>query len=263
MKKRIILIVSVGVVLLAAVVIAALNAIFTVTRVEVLFSVRSETGETESHELQADLEEQFLGKSTTFLKLEDVEAAVKKYPAFELVSCAKGYPQTIYVQVSERTEMFSFRKDDGKYAVIDAEGRYLYDTDTNVNRMGGENVLLDGFALNVTESGERVTGEYVEELLTMAAAFGEESSDWNANVVSVTLKEHTMEGYYFHFVMREGVCFDIYTPKNKTREKALSAIGTYFELSETEKLYGYFDLMDIGTSEEFSVSRHYDAYPVE
>lgn len=52
MKKKVLLMTTVAVFLLAAVIAAALNAVFTVTRVEVTWSLFSSAGEEEAVELQ-------------------------------------------------------------------------------------------------------------------------------------------------------------------------------------------------------------------
>ena len=71
MKKRAILTTVVAFLLLVAVIAAGLNAVFTVTYVNARFLTYTEEGETAARELKEDLNE-YLGKSTTFLDLEEV-----------------------------------------------------------------------------------------------------------------------------------------------------------------------------------------------
>ena len=140
---------------------------------------------------------------------------------------------------------------------------YLYDSERNVNRRGGENILLEGFAFSAERAGEKVSGEHAEELFAMFSVFFQKLGDARANIVSVTLSSEYMMGDYFFLEMREGVTVDIFTPGNYTEEKAEEAIEEYLSLSETEKTYGYFDVIgydydDDGVEDGFTVSRHKD-----
>ena len=94
MKKKVLITPGVAVALLIAVIAAALNAVFTVARVEVHFSVCSSQGEAEAVLLQGELTDAYVGRSTTFLKLEEVEGVVERYPAFRVVSAEKHFPRT-------------------------------------------------------------------------------------------------------------------------------------------------------------------------
>lgn len=254
MRKNVVLMTTIGLVILIAVLTAALNAVFTVTKVEVIWSVRSEEGERESVALQAELESSYLGKSTTFLKLDDVTATVAGYPSFEIVSLKKGYPQRLLLEISERKELFAFLQENGSYGILDTQGSYLYDRETSENRAGGSNILLEGFSFSVKD-GE-VTGEYLAELVAIANVFAQDYDNIRANIVSVTLLSHYMGYDYFRVRMQEGVYFDVYTPKNNTALKAAAALEKYASLSYEERLYGYFDLIDLENTEEFTVSEH-------
>ena len=187
MKKKVLILTGVAVALLIAVIAAALNAVFTVARVEVHFSVCSSQGEAEAVLLQGELTDAYVGRSTTFLKLEEVEGVVERYPAFRVVSAEKHFPRTVSLTVEERKECYAFRRENGLYAILDEEGVYLYDREQNVNRRGGENILLNGFALLAGEAGTKVSGEYAQELVSMLSVFTEALGDARANVVSVTL----------------------------------------------------------------------------
>ena len=255
MKKKVLILTGVAVALLIAVVAAALNAVFTVAHVEVHFSVCSSQGEAEAVLLQGELDDAYVGRSTTFLKLEEVEAAVERYPAFRVVSSEKRFPRTVVLSVEERREAYAFRRENGIFAILDEEGVYLYDSERNVNRRGGENILLEGFELHAERAGEKVTGEEAEALLLMCGAFFEELGDARANLVSVTLSSEYEMGDYFLLEMREGVIIQIFTPENHTEEKAQAVIEKYLSLSETEKTYGFFDVIDT-VDGDFTVSNH-------
>ena len=255
MKKKVLILTGVAVALLIAVIAAALNAVFTVARVEVHFSVCSSQGEAEAVLLQGELTDAYVGRSTTFLKLEEVEGAVERYPAFRVVSAEKHLPRTVSLTVEERRETYAFRRENGLFAILDEEGVYLYDSEQNINRRGGENILLEGFALSVPGSGKIAEGSYAEELFAMGRVLTETFGDARANVVSVTLSSEYEMGAYFLLEMREGVTVQIFTPENEPEDKARAALEKYLSLSETEKTYGFFDIIDrIGGG--FTVSEH-------
>ena len=255
MKKKVLILTGVAGALLIAVIAAALNAVFTVARVEVHFSTCSQQGETEAVLLQNELDSAYVGKSTTFLKLEDVEESVERYPAFRVLSAEKHFPRTVVLTVEERRETYAFRRENGLFAILDEEGVYLYDSEQNINRRGGENILLEGFALSVPGSGKIAEGSYAEELFAMGRVLTETFGDARANVVSVTLSSEYEMGAYFLLEMREGVTVQIFTPENEPEDKARAALEKYLSLSETEKTYGFFDIIDrIGGG--FTVSEH-------
>ncbi len=262
MKKKVLLMTGIALVLLVAVIASALNAVFTVTKVELGVSACSDTGVKESIKLQEELNEKYLGKSTTFLSLDSVRETVSDYYCFELVSCYKDFPQKVVLQVSERKEVFAYARGNGTFAVLDENGLFLHDSEENVNRMGGQNILLEGFALDTGKAGSVATGEYLVEALSFVGVFAERLENVRANITSITLKEHPYEGKYFHIQTHEGVCIDVYTPSMLTTEKAGAALDTYLALSYEEKMYGYFDLMaPAGKPDAFTVSRHYAKYP--
>ena len=272
MKKKVLILTGVAVALLIAVVAAALNAVFTVASVEVHFSACSSQGEAEAvgdglqtqiqELLQGELDDAYVGRSTTFLKLEEVEAAVERYPAFRVVSSEKRFPRTVVLSVEERREAYAFRRENGIFAILDEEGVYLYDSERNVNRRGGENILLEGFAFSAERAGEKVSGGHAEELFAMFSVFFQKLGDARANIVSVTLSSEYEMGDYFFLEMREGVTVDIFTPGNYTEEKAEAVIEKYLSLSEAEKTHGYFDVVDKDDTDDtddgrlFTVSQH-------
>lgn len=258
MKKKVLILTGVAGALLIAVIAAALNAVFTVARVEVHFSTCSQQGETEAVLLQNELDSAYVGKSTTFLKLEDVEESVERYPAFRVVSAEKHFPRTVVLTVEERRETYAFRRGNGLFAILDEEGVYLYDSEQNVNRRGGENILLEGFVLSADSAGSTVTGEYAEELLAMGRVFIDALGDARANVLSVTLSSEYDMGSYFLLQMQEGVTVQIFTPETHTEEKAQAVLEKYLSLSETERTYGFFDVIDT-IDGGFTVSNHRDS----
>ncbi len=255
-KGKILLATFIGLVLLGAVLAAALNAVFTVTDIRVQFSLLSEEGVADSYALQADLEENFVGKSTTFLDLEEVRESVNAYPAFRLESVEKQFPRTVVLSVSERRETYAFALENGKFAILDDEGNYLYEKADNTNRRKGENVLLEGFSLHRAGSG--VSGECFSEALLFCNVFAEELDDIRANIRSIRLVPtgNTLEGdFFFRVGFSEGVYADVYQPSHLTEEKASAVLTRYLSLTDVQRLYGFFDVVDL-LSGGFTVSEH-------
>ncbi len=263
MKKKALLMTAVALVLLGAVAAAALNAVFTVTDVVVNFVPVSGTGVEESYEVQEMLDEKFVGKSSTFLDLEEVKASLAEYSAFVVKKVEKVFPRTVSVTLEERREAFAFERESGLYAVLDENGVYLYDKEENLNRRTGENILLENFGLSFTETGELAKSDCLEAAVSFAGVFMERLEDARANVVSISLlrTDNEIAGEYLLRVrMREGVVIDVFAPENFAREKAEKALEKYLSLSDAQRLYGFFDVVD-RVDGGFSVSEHRAAAP--
>lgn len=141
--------------------------------------------------------------------------------------------------------------------IFDAEGVYLYDREENINRLGGENILVEGFSLTVPTSGGAVTGDGFSALLQLTDIFRYRLGTVRANVRSVEFFERKNEGTYFRIRMQEGVILEIHLPQQNMSEKASAMIEAYEELSETQKTYGYLDIIDLGDG-EFHKPNHRD-----
>ena len=262
-KTRVIIVTLVSFLLLVAVVAAGLNAIFTITLVESEFAVCSEAGKRDAEALKAELDG-FVGDSTTFLDLDDVAETVEKYPCFRVESVEKQFPKTLKVKVSERKEFFAVKTGEN-YAVLDEEGIYLYDGE-NTNRLGGENVVLEGFDIALGKKGSPVTGEYLDEALTMFSVFSELLPGVRANVVSLRLAhsigQSTKENTYFVVTMREGVKIAIANPAENIALKASNAFtdedSGYLYLPDKKKMYG-----SITVSGSTANVVHHDSLPIK
>lgn len=260
-KKKVLIITAVGLALLLAVLGAAFNAIFTVTEVVVHFYPVSEEGEADSFSLQETLNRDFLGHSTAFLDLREVETAVSRYPGFELEDLKKDYPSKLVLTVRERRELFAIKKDDGMFAILDEEGRYLYDKEQNTNRSSGENILLEGFRSNF-RIGEKPEDDSFLAAATYVKAFSEQFGSARSDVSAVVLLNtgSALVGEnYMQIKTRGGVRIDIYDPCSKTQEKANAAVQKYLSLEGAERLCGFFDIVELltpGSEGEISVSEH-------
>jgi hypothetical protein len=233
MKKRVIITTVVSFVLLVAVVLAGLNAIFTVTSVRAQFHAYSAEGDREARELQEKLDA-FIDSSIVFLELDEVKARVDEYPCFRLESVKKHFPDKLELRITERKEAFAYSADDGTFEILDEQGGYLYRKDANVNRMGGENILLNGFEFSV-ESGE-VQGEYFTELVGVFESLRSVLAEVRTNVLSIALVHggNAAQNDYIRIFMREGVVIQINNPQERAQEKAMKAISRYAGKGEYE-----------------------------
>ncbi len=238
MKTRVLLTTLISFLLLCAVVAAGLNAIFTVTAVEADFSVVSAEGEREAAELRQKLDG-FVGKSSAFLDEEEVASVIAAYPCMRADKIEKRYPFTLEVEISEREEMFSILSERG-YAVIAGDGTFLYYKDDLTNRTDGENILLTGFDLTLTE-GEGVEDETFSTLLAAYSVFEEVLLEARANIVSIAYDPNPVFDT-FVVQMREGVRIEIVSPTEGTEEKVRAALldegEGYLACSDGEKLCG-------------------------
>ncbi len=248
MKKRVVLTTLAAVLLLAAAIAAGLNAIFTVTHVRTQFLTYSEEGKREAVELREKLDE-FIGSSTTFLDLDEVAGVVTQYPCFRVDSIAKSFPATVSLEISERKERFAFRREEG-YAILDEEGVYLYEKAENVNRISGENILLENFPIEVGEEG--VSGDYFTELLSVMNTFAGTLREIRSNILSVTLVRATTNPRddFFRIQMREGVVIDLGNPAVKAEEKTEKALQKYLSLGDEERIFGFITAVDSPTTGE-------------
>ncbi len=226
MKKKVIFTTLVAFLLLFLVVLAGLNAVYTVTNVHANFCTFSAEGETEARKLQEKLDS-FVDQSSVFLDLDDVQAAVEEYPCFRLESAEKRYPDKLELKIVERKEAFSYLLENGKYAVLDERGDYLYEKDSNQNRISGENILLLGDFKY--ENGEK--GDYFGDLVTIFSALRDVLTEVRANVISFELELNgaptTTKIDYINIRMREGAVIKIEDPHVRANEKARLAIECY------------------------------------
>lgn len=238
MKKRVVLVSILSVLVLLAVIAVGLNAVFSVGTVKVNYNLFSENARAESANLQKDLD-RFVGSSTAFLDLKEIEDTVAEYPYFRLDAVEKQYPQTIVVSVTERQEKFAVGED-GTYRILDDEGFCLADGATASNRAdGAPNILLTGFELTASV-GTAAQGEYLAEWLAIYDEWEAALGNVRMNVASVALECPTTSSAddYFTVIMSEGVKVTIKNPASATAEKARAALAKYLELLDEDKMFG-------------------------
>lgn len=255
MKKRVIVSTIVSFVLLLAVIAAGINAVFTVTDMRVDFCVYSDDGRTEAAELKEKLDA-YVGKSSTFLDLTAVERTVEEYPNFRAERVEKIYPSVVSLAVSERKETYAVSLESG-YAILDERGNYLYDKAENVCRLGGKNILLEGFRFTFSVR-ERAEGDYAEELFTTFSVFADALQEVRANVVRARVErlgsESSTRNHFFYLYMSEGVAIRIKNPAELTREKAEAAVSEYLNLTDVQRVGGAIDVVDAAVGNGVYVS---------
>lgn len=257
-RTRVILATLVAFILLVAAIGAGLNAVFTVTYVRAEFSTCSLAGERDASALRADLDG-FLGKSTTFLDLDEMRAAAGEYPYFRVVGVEKQFPSSVCITLEERKETFALPSENG-FAVLDEEGGLLEYKSGNTNRDGGEDILLTGFAVTLEEG--RLAGDYAAELLAVMAETSAQLPAPRANVLSVELLDASLADFgldRFRLTMREGIVIDIVNPTYLTAEKARSAIAAYIALDDNERTYGKLSVTEDAFSGELLPPDHSDS----
>ncbi len=253
MKKKVIITTVVAFVLLAAVIAAGLNAIFTVTHVRADFTTYSEAGSADAVELRGRLD-QYIGKSSTFLDLGELSEEVARYPFFRLACIEKRYPTTVYLRIEERKETYAIAGEDG-YTTFADNGLLLRSgLSENTNRCGGQNILLEGFSFTAEGSPATMQGEYAEALLSVMQAFKSALTEPRANVLTVTLMRNTSDrrNDFFRIRMCEGVAIDLADPASYPAEKAALALEKYFALSDEMRTFGFITVVDGANGELFA-----------
>ena len=219
MKRRSILTTIIAFLLLAAVIAAGINAIFTITYVQATFRTYTERGAAAAESLKEELNG-FLNKSSTFLDLSEVRAVVEEDPRFEVVEIRKDYPETLVVEVTERREAFAVAAGDGTYHVLDEVGNVL----GSVSSAEGY-ILLEGFTLTVENA--KADGAHFDEVLAVYGAMQKHLGEVRANVISVAL-EAPAEGWtLFRIRMREGAQIVLLNPAERAGEMAEAATKVY------------------------------------
>lgn len=234
MKKRSILTTVVAFLLLAAVVAAGLNAVFTVTYVNADFVTYTQEGEQEAQQLKEQLNG-YLGKSTTFLDLNEVRATASANPRFNVVRIEKKYPASVVIWIEERRSAFAYAAQDG-YDVLDVEGIWI-----------GKSAQSSGFVelkgdFSFTYESGRISGAYAQELIGMYAVMSELLGEPRANVLSLTFEDSgdTSSDRFdrFRIAMREGVEIVIGEPSVRAQDKVRAALAVYLDLTQSERVSG-------------------------
>lgn len=238
MKTRVLVTTVVSFLLLVAVIAAGINAVFTVTLVRTNFSVFSAEGEREAAQLKEQMDG-FVGKSTTFLNLDEMRAVADAYPCMRIDSIEKKYPSTVEVTVSERRESFAVMNGQG-YAILADDGVYLYDREDPSSRSGGNAILLEDFGLEL-KAGEMPEAENFKALLSVFSVFEETLGSAASSILSVKYEPSLVQDA-FMIRMREGISIEIVGLGEMVEEKARAALSDerdgYLVRTDLERLSG-------------------------
>ncbi len=267
MRKKVLIATFVAILLLAGAVAAALSFVFRVSAVRANFHVFSNEGRAEAVALQEELDS-FIGKNTTFLKLSEVEERVKAYPSFRVTHTEKKYPNVVEIEIHERREAFALQTATG-YQIFDEDGIYLYDKQENVNRAGGENILLlvEGSAtqdlfVSAIATGETAAVGYFGEAVRAYQAFAQILTEVRTNVHAIALgcigNTALSRNFYLRFAMAEGMDIMIINPSCKAAEKATATAQAYLALEDGQRLKGEISITDIESTGEITVPDYND-----
>lgn len=235
MKKRSVLTTVIAFLLLAAVVAAGMNAVFTVTYVNAGFRTYTPEGERAAQEIKEQLNG-YLGRSTTFLDLTEVRAMAAKNPRFQVVTVEKKYPASVVVELEERRSAFAVAQEGGGYAVFDVEGVRIGESESAQGY-----VLLTGDFAFTAENGT-LSGAYAEEVVAIYGVLSEALGEPRANLLSVTLQESgdTSSDRFdrFYLATREGVEIVVGEPSVRAEDKVRAAMEVYLSLTPRERVTG-------------------------
>lgn len=239
MKKKTVLTTLVALLLLAAVIAAGMNAVFTVAYVHAEFQTYTAAGAEAARSLKEELNV-YLGESTTFLNLEEVRASVEKYPRFRSVEVKKSYPSAIELRIVERREAFVVA-DGESYLLLDEEG-YVLDhadsADTYIELRSFDLFFADGWA----------GGEYFDEWMQAFCAVRGALGEPRANILSAELIDRGSDALAsfdrFRICMREGVVIELVNPRDRAAEKAEKAIAEYLRLKDLQRVRGTITVTD-------------------
>lgn len=235
MKKRTILTTILAFFLLAAVVAAGMNAVFTVTYVNASFLTYTAEGEAAAQQLKEELD-QYLGRSTTFLDLEEVRATAQSNPRFDVISVEKQYPAAVTLEIVERRSAFALANDAGGYDVIDVDGNRIGESAS----CSGLIELAGDFSFTI-ENG-KLSGSYAQELLEAYSVMAELLGEPRANILTLSLEDNSATGTTmldrFRIATREGVEITLREPSVRMEEKMRAGLERYLSLSQEERVRG-------------------------
>lgn len=244
MKNRTFVTTLIAILLLAAVIAAGLHAVFTVAYVQASFSTLTQEGEVAAQQLKEALNA-YLGRSTTFLDLEEVRATAESDPRFSVVSLEKRFPSSVALEIEERQAAFAVRTGTG-YALVDNEGVRIGETSS-----AQDYIELTG-DFSVSFSDGRAEGEYMPELLAVYASFLEALGEPRANLLSVSLGSSGASARFdsLRFQTREGVEIVIWNPSDRPSDTGLAAVQKYLDLTEVQRVRGSIVVQIVSASGE-------------
>lgn len=228
MDKKSIITTVIAFVLLLAVIMAGLNAIYTVTYVRATFRTYTTRGAERAAALKEELNS-FINHSSVFLDLSEVRAMVESDPRFEVVTVAKDYPETIVVEVTERREAFAVETGENVYNILDDEGYVLGEASS-----ADGYILLEGFTIDYVDG--KACGEHFDKVLAVYNAMRDQLGEVRANVISISC-ESLADWMLFRISMRESTEIVLLNPGDLVGEMASAATQRYMNMTDAERIF--------------------------
>ncbi len=243
MRKKVLTIVLTAIVYLSAVGLG-LSTVFRVRAVSLDAAVISEGASERVQTMREELLDAYESEGTLSVNKSKAEKVLSKYPYFRLISFKKSYPDTLYIQVVEDSEVYAVQTGE-EYYILSKEGIVVERRKTPVNRLDkGDNVLVTGLDASGDRGEELVGDPCWQTALRLCQGMDTALDGIRKNVLSLDVLKRGSEIFY-RLTMREGVKIYIDTPDTLTDEKSKRAVDEYLSLSDIDKTLGYIGVHEI------------------
>ncbi len=243
MRKKVLTIVLTAIVYLSAVGLG-LSTVFRVRAVSLDASVISDSASEQVQAIREELLSVYEREGTLSVNKSKAEEVLAKYPYFRLKTFKKSYPDTLYIQVVEDSEVYAVQAGE-EYYIVSEEGIVVELRKTPVNRFdNGDNVLVTGLEVSGKRFGELAGDSCWQAALKFCQGMDAALGGIRRNVLSLDVLKTGPEIFYC-VTMREGVKIYIDTPDTLTDEKAKSAVDKYLSLSDSDRTLGYIGVHEI------------------
>lgn len=246
MKHTKSLVAVISVILFLSVLLLGANTVFSVSKVEIEYTLSSDQAYEDAEALHNALNEKFVGENILFLREENVRSQFDEYPYLNVTGVEKQYPDTVKLFVEEKLEVFALVRQGENaqvYAMADKQGNILRESSTNQNNVdGGENVSIEGLTYSA-QKGFQGDAHFQTaiDLFTKAA---EKMGSVRGCFTRLQISSNAVRTV-FTLYTREGVYIEIDNPAQATDEKITSALNLFLSLKDNEKLYGYITVLEV------------------
>lgn len=245
MRKKTILTVMLTAVLLIAVTVLTVAAVYRVGAVTLEISTVSEAAKTEAEELNKKLSAQYEKENIFSVDEKQAQKEFENYPHLRMTGFQKSYPNRLIITAVEDPEVYAAASPSGYY-ILGGDGTLLSTRDTPKNRSDGkDNVLLFGFDFTCERGQIPQDGDF-SFTLAFCRVLDERFGGIRSNVLSVTLEKPTSDiaDAILNVQTKEGVRFVVYNPSVLTVEKAKSAVAFYLSMPTVDRLEGKINVAD-------------------
>lgn len=245
MRKKTVLTVLLTAVLLIAVAVLTVAAVYRVGAVTLEISTVSEAAKTEAEELQKKLSAQYEKENIFSVDEKRAQSEFEQYPHLRMTSFQKSYPNRLIITAVEDPEVYALVSPDGYY-ILGGDGTLLSTRDAPKNRSDGkDNVLLVGFDLTC-ERGQIPQDADFTFALAFCKVLDERFGGIRSNILSVTLEKPTSDlaDAILNVQTKEGVRIAVYNPSNLSKEKAESVVSFYLSMPTVDRLEGKINVAD-------------------